>query len=252
MRDKNKQEVQDSGSPAWMATFADMMTLLLTFFILLFSMSTVDIAKYKAFASAFDGGSGVLDGDINTGSEIMMGDGMTQLPGIENSVIDGQEEQYKRKKLEEMEREIKEHLSKYSIDQEVETSNNGEYITLKFDDILLFDTGKADLKEEATQVLDKVGILLEEYLQQPELNLAFEGHTDNIPINTRQFPSNWELSAARAIAVAKYYIEEMHFNPAQISTEGLGEYVPLEPNDTAEGRATNRRVEIKIMNIPSR
>lgn len=252
MRKKQEETVVAPGAPAYMNTYGDMMTLLLVFFVLLFSMSTVDMAKYKAFASAFDGGSGVLSGDMEVGNAILVGDGMTQLPGIDNTVIDGQEDQVKQQKLDEMEREIKEHLGKHHIDQKVETKNNGDYITIKFDDILLFDIGNAQLKPEAKTVLAKVGILLEQYLEDPQLTLAFEGHTDNVPINTMRFPSNWELSASRAIAVAKYYIAEMNFNPAKISTEGLGEYVPIESNETAEGRATNRRVEIKIMNEPSR
>lgn len=252
MRNKQEEEVVAPGAPAYMNTYGDMMTLLLVFFVLLFSMSSVDMEKYKAFASAFDGGSSVLDSDASVGDSILIGDGLTQLPGVDNSVIDSDAEKQDQQKLKKMEQEIREHLGKHNIDQKVETSNNGDYITIKFDDILLFDIGKADLKPEAALVLDKVGILLVKYLEDPQLNLAFEGHTDNVPISTMRFPSNWELSAARAIAVAKYYIAEMDFNPAKLSTEGLGEYVPIQPNDTAEGRATNRRVEIKIMNEPSR
>ena len=247
-----KEEAPAAGSPAWMATFADMMTLLLTFFILLFSMSSVDMEKYKAFASAFSGGAGVFKGEMIEGGGILIGDGMTQLPGIENSVLDGQEEREKAKRLHGMEEEIQEYLEQNNMADKVETVNNGDYITIRFDDILLFDLGKARLKPESIDVLRKIGVLLEEYLEDANVKLAFEGHTDNAPINTVQFPSNWELSAARAIAVAKFFIEELDFNPKQISTEGFGEYVPIEPNDTAEGRATNRRVEIKIINEPNR
>ena len=252
MSKKTEEIVVAPGAPAYMNTYGDMMTLLLVFFVLLFAMSNVDMEKYKAFASAFDGGAGVLKSDINENSGILIGDGMTQLPGLDNAVMDGQEDKDKAKRLREMEAEIKEHLIKHDIAQKVETNNNGDYITIKFDDILLFDLGKAKLKPGAAEVLDKVGILLVKYLEEPQMKLAFEGHTDNIPINTIQFPSNWELSSARAIAVAKFYIEELGYNPSQISTEGLGEYVPIEANNTAQGRATNRRVEIKIINEPKR
>ena len=235
-----------------MNTYGDMMTLLLVFFVLLFAMSNVDMEKYKAFASAFDGGAGVLQSNVSESSGILIGDGMTQLPGLDNSVMEGQAEREEAKRLQQMEQEIKGHLEKHNIAQQVETSNNGDYITIKFDDILLFDIGSANLKPAAGDVLNKVGIILEEYLKNPQLRLAFEGHTDNVPINTTQFPSNWELSASRAIAVAKFYIEKRDFNPSQLSAEGLGEYVPIEPNNTAEGRAINRRVEIKIINEPNR
>lgn len=249
---KKQEEVAAPGAPAWMATMADMMTLLLTFFILLFAMSTVDAEKYRAFVSSFDGGSGVLDGEATPGDQLLIEGGMTQLPDVNNSSSANRENQYKRKKLQAMETEIKEHLAGHNLEQKVEVDNTGEYISIKFDDILLFDTGKANLKPGAIPVLDKVGIILDKYLENPELRLGFEGHTDNIPINTVQFPSNWELSAARAIAVAKFYIEELGFNPGQVSTEGFGQHVPIESNDTPQGRAANRRVEIKIINEPNR
>lgn len=254
MRRKPEEEAP-KGSPAWMSTYGDMVTLLLTFFVLLFSMSTIDVAKYKAFISAFDGGSGILEGDSNIENQVLLGNGMNQYPELDkliiNSANDDPNEQYKSKKLEEMAADIKQYLATHQLEQKVEVSNNGEYISLKFDDVLLFDTGKADLKPGAVPVLDKLGIKLEEYLAMGNLRLSFEGHTDNVPIRTTQFPSNWELSAARAIAVAKFYIEEMGFNPGQISTEGFGQHVPVASNDTAEGRTANRRVEIKIVNEPN-
>lgn len=253
---RRQEEEAPQGSPAWMATYGDMVTLLLTFFILLFSMSTIDIAKYKSFISAFDGGAGVLDGEVAIDNQILLGNGMEQHPELDKSIINSSnnnlKEQQKSKKLREMTRDIEEYLGTHNLEQKVEVKNNGDYISLTFDDILLFDTGKANLKPGAIPVLDKVGVKLREYLEAPGYRLRFEGHTDNLPINTVQFPSNWELSAARAIAVAKFYIEEMNFNPEQISTEGFGQHVPVESNDTAEGRAINRRVEIKIVTEPGR
>ena len=238
MRPKQEEEVK-RGAPAYMNTYGDMMTLLLVFFVLLFSMSTIDVAKYKAFVGSFDGGSGVLDGEQNLDNQILLGNSMNQFPELGqeqvNSANDRLEDQYKSEQMQQMEKEIKDYLRINDLDKKIEVGNNGEYISIKFDDILLFDTGKANLKPGAIPVLDKIGIMLAGYLESPELRLGFEGHTDNIPINTAQFPSNWELSAARAIAVAKFYIEEMNFNPGQISTEGFGEQVPIEPNDTPQG-----------------
>lgn len=255
MRPKQEEEAK-KGAPAFMNTYGDMMTLLLVFFVLLFSMSTIDVEKYKAFVSSFAGGEGVLDGETILESQILLGNGMNQYPEIEKPPVDPvdkqQEDQGNRKAIEEMAEEIREYFIKHDLDQKLEVGSNGEYISIKFDDILLFDTGKANLKPGAIPVLDKVGIMLAEYLQNPELRLGFEGHTDNVPINTAQFPSNWELSAARAIAVAKFYIEEMNFNPGQISTEGFGQHVPIESNESDQGRAANRRVEIKIISEPKR
>ncbi|HHT04225.1 MAG TPA: flagellar motor protein MotB [Bacteroidales bacterium] len=255
MRPKQEEEAK-KGAPAFMNTYGDMMTLLLVFFVLLFSMSTIDVEKYKAFVSSFAGGEGILDGETILESQILLGNGMNQYPDIDPPPIDSVdnelEDQGNRKAIEEMAEEIREYFIKHDLDQKLEVGSNGEYISIKFDDILLFDTGKANLKPGAIPVLDKVGIMLAGYLKNPQLRLGFEGHTDNVPINTTQFPSNWELSAARAIAVAKFYIEEMSFNPSQISTEGFGQHVPIGPNESDEGRAANRRVEIKIISEPNR
>jgi len=259
MRPRQEEEAK-RGAPAFMNTYGDMMTLLLVFFVLLFSMSNIDITKYKAFIGSFAGGSGILDGETHFESQILLGNGMNQFPdlgkkpidSIDNQLEDEFEDQSNRKMIEEMAEEIKEYFIKQDLDQKLEVGSNGEYISIKFDDILLFDTGKANLKPGAIPVLDKVGIMLAEYLTNPKLRLGFEGHTDNVPINTAQFPSNWELSAARAIAVAKFYIEEMNFNPGQVSTEGFGQHVPIGSNESDEGRAANRRVEIKIISEPNR
>lgn len=254
MRRKPEEEAPQ-GAPAWMSTYGDMVTLLLTFFVLLFSMSTIDAEKYKSFISSFTGGSGVLEGDSRISNQALLGNGINQHPELDQLIIHSAagdpDKQYKSNRLEEIARDIKQYLVNHQLEQKVEVSNNGEYISLKFDDILLFDTGKADLKPGAIPVLSKLGTKLEEYLAMGNLRLSFEGHTDNVPIRTAQFPSNWELSAARAIAVAKFYIEEMEFNPGQISTEGFGQHVPIASNDTAEGRAANRRVEIKIVSEPN-
>jgi chemotaxis protein MotB len=121
----------------------------------------------------------------------------------------------------------------------------GDFIVLRFDNVLLFDTGKAEIKAGSILDLSLLGEKLKEYIDQNYV-LDCEGHTDNVPIKTAQFPSNWELSAARAIAVAKFYVEEMDFDPQKVSARGFGEYNPIADNATAEGRSMNRRVEIKL------
>ncbi|MDF2612682.1 MAG: OmpA family protein [Clostridia bacterium] len=245
---KKREDEPKKGAPAYMNTYGDMMTLLLTFFVLLFSMSSIDVSKFKAIIASFDGGTGVLTGaetiDENTN---ILGNGIKQFPEEKNK-NEGTDDPG-NKDAEEAVEKMKENLEKYIQDQNLEEKvtieKNGDEIILRFDDILLFDTGKADIKPGAIPVLDKVGLKLREYLNQG-YRIRLEGHTDNRPIKTIQFPSNWELSAARAIAVAKFFIKEMSFMPSKISTEGFGENAPIGDNGSSEGRAMNRRVEIKI------
>lgn len=243
---KRKPEEIKQGAPEWMNTYGDMVTLLLTFFVLLFSMSTVDIAKFRAFINSMEGSVGILSGGsiIGDGSEV--GNGINQLPDLEKYLSETTEqiEMQSIEELKKMHSDFDTFINENNLENKIDAYLGDYYVTLTFKDGVLFDSGKAELKPEAVNILDKLGIQL---LKYPNNRIRFEGHTDNRPIHTIQFPSNWELSAARAIAVAKYYINELNFNPSQFSTEGFGEYVPITDNSSAEGRAKNRRVEIKIL-----
>ncbi|NLK20767.1 MAG: OmpA family protein [Epulopiscium sp.] len=244
-RKRTEDEVK-AGAPEWMNTYGDMVTLLLTFFILLFSMSTVDIAKFRAFINSMEGSIGILAGGSTIGDGSEVGNGINQLPDLEKFLEETtkQVEMQSIEELKKMHADFKTYIKENNLEGKIAAQLSDYYVTLTFDDGVLFDSGQANLKPSAVDILDKLGVQLSKY---PNNRIRFEGHTDNRPINTAQFPSNWELSAARAIAVAKYYINELKFNPKQFSTEGFGEYVPIANNATPEGRAKNRRVEIKIL-----
>lgn len=243
---KQSQDEPKKGAPAFMSTYGDMMTLLLTFFVLLFSMSTVDVAKFRALASSFEGGSGLLEaGEVIVQDESIIGNGIRQFP---SKGVPTQSSQQGKEKAEQkaMKDSIEKYLSSKKLEEKVGVEQHGDEIIIRFGDALLFDTGKADIKAGAIPVLDAVGTKIREYLNTG-YRIRLEGHTDNMPIKTEQFPSNWELSAARAIAVAKFFIYEMDFKPAKISTEGFGEHEPMADNATPEGRSMNRRVEIILV-----
>ncbi len=116
-------------------------------------------------------------------------------------------------------------------------------ILIRLENEVLFDSGKADIKPAAIQSLDKIA----EILKDIPNSIRVEGHTDNIPINTERFPSNWELSTQRALAVVSYLIEKVGIDPARLSAAGYGESRPLVANDSAAARARNRRVEILVV-----
>ncbi|PHV71749.1 flagellar motor protein MotB [Sporanaerobium hydrogeniformans] len=244
---KKKEDEPKKGAPAYMNTYGDMMTLLLTFFVLLFSMSTVDVAKFKALVASFEGAAGILTGGETVQENTnMLGNGINQYPTkkkTNNSETDNNAK--KDEGIQKLKESLQTYVDEKNLTNKVEIQQDGDEVIIRFDDILLFDSGKADIKPGAIPVLNTLGVKLQNYLSSG-YRLRFEGHTDNRPIKTAQFKSNWYLSAARAIAVTEFFVNEMEFNPAHISTEGFGEHNPIATNNTPEGRAMNRRVEIKI------
>ena len=242
---KKKEDEVKKGAPAFMNTYGDMMTLLLTFFVLLFSMSTIDAAKFKAVIASFEGSIGILEGgDTITENANILGNGVSQFPVSKNN-LNLEEAAQRDQELTALEQELKEYTSKKQIDDQLMVEKNGDEVIIRFSDTLLFESGKAEIKAGVIPTLDMLSSKLQECINEG-YTLRFEGHTDNVPIRTAQFPSNFELSGARAAAVARFYIEEKGFDPTQISIEGMSEYHPLADNSTAEGRSQNRRVEIKI------
>ncbi len=239
MRRSKRNSEGKKGSPEWMTTYGDMVTLLLCFFVLLFSFSSVDAQKFKAIMNSFRGSSGVLSG----GETIMVSD--VGFDSKTKGFSDG--ESYDIEVVQELHgiaQDLNEYLSELGFDEQISIEYNESFVKLNFLDGVLFDPGKATLREDAIQILDAVGIKL---LQYDENRIKIEGHTDTVPMKSAQFPNNWYLSAARAITVAEYYINEKDFDPKRLSAEGFGEYSPIAANDTAEGRMKNRRIEIKIL-----
>lgn len=131
------------------------------------------------------------------------------------------------------------------MEQQIDVTFTAQYVQLSMKGALLFDSGKTELREESTKVLDKVGVILERY---SDGLIEIEGHTDNVPINSARFASNEELSDARALAVFYYLQENTSLDPVDMKHSGMGERVPIADNSTEEGRSKNRRVEIRIHN----
>lgn len=260
MAKKKKEEEQPAGSPAWMATFSDLMNLLLCFFVLLFSMSSVDAAKFEQVAASLSNSFSVLPaGGSGMGDGALVSNGVAQLNDLsvyttnmgeqsekteEEDVIEAVE-QKKLEQSEEMVEEIEEILEQNNVVEAVEIDFTSQYVVLTLNGTLLFDSGKAEIRQEAMGVVDTIGEMLLSYTNN---TIEIEGHTDNVPIHNSKFKNNNELSSARAISVAEYYMESRNLDPAKLKYSGRGEYIPIADNNTAEGRAQNRRVEIKIYN----
>ena len=242
---KKKEDEPKKGAPAYMNTYGDMMTLLLCFFVLLFAMSTVDAEKFQALVSSFHAQVSIFDGGqtINNVSTVMQ-NGMSQMP-IQETTFSIQDAVQENQVLTETEEDLSSYVQSQSIGSNVEVERKGDEIVIRYKDGVLFDSGQAQIKAGAIPILNLMGEKLKGYLEQG-YTLTIEGHTDNRPISNNKFPSNWELSGARAIAVMRFYREEMDFDKYNISYMGWAECHPIASNDTQEGRAKNRRVEMKL------
>ncbi len=145
--------------------------------------------------------------------------------------------------VEKIEEALKENANEQEFEKAIDIDFTSQYVSLTLNGAFLFDSGSADLKEEAYPVLDKVAQLLSRYATS---TVEIDGHTDNVPIHTSKFESNDALSSFRALSVFNYFIRTTSLNPANLRHAGCGEYQPIADNATPEGRAKNRRVEIKI------
>ena len=261
MRSKKdiEQEEVSEGAPEWMTTYSDMVTLLLTFFVLLFSMATVDKQKFEQVAvslrAAFmsNNSEGMYDykegtevysitESINSGDILEDGDeafnrGKSSEDGTDLRGKGGQAE-----KLEEFIERVEKLASDMELDDYVKVIDEKTHLTLRIDSVILFDLGKADIKDSGKEALQKIGELLKEL----DNGAVIQGHTDNLPINTLLFPTNWELSTKRATNVVLFLIADSGVDPTKLTATGNGEFRPIAPNDTEENRQKNRRIDIVI------
>lgn len=227
---KGHDETEHENLDRWLLTYADMITLLLAFFVVMYSISQVDKAKFRkvaeALTTALDGGTKARfasAGDLE-------GDGMLK-------------QQRTLEQLLSLQKEIDNISRLLKLDLQINTELQHRGLVVHISESAFFDLGKADLKPEATRVLDLLAV---ELLKIPN-HIRVEGHTDNLPIKTAKFPSNWELSTARAASCLRYLVEKHKFPPDRISALGYAEYRPIAPNTTAEGRNRNRRVDIVVL-----
>ncbi len=260
---KKREEEPPKGSPAWMNTFSDLMNLLLCFFVLLFSMSSVDAQKFELIAASFSQTFSIFSaGATAVGDGMLVSMGVSQLNELDDytnsmgKTADGDNDDpdsidkmtealdaEKLKESEELAEKIEEAMEEQSLSREVDMEVTSQYVQLSLKGALLFDSGSSELKAEALPVMEKLGLILE---RDAGSVIEIEGHTDNVPINSARFANNNELSSARALSVFDYFVETTTLDPAMIKHSGRGEYVPIADNSSPEGRAKNRRVEIKI------
>ena len=287
---RKKREESSGGNAPWLNTFADLKNLLLCFFVLLFAMSNIDNEKFEKVSISLANAIGIFEGGGSAiGEGILISSGMTQLNNLdefysnmgEKSQQSGEDiteddpsssggeiaiKEQNKEELEEAKAKLELEMEKLSgamydqISDLTDQFNLGDYVELSIDPefqfvqlsmkgSILFDSGKADILEDAKPILSKVGDLLGKF---DGYTIEIIGHTDNVPMNSSAFKDNNWLSSARALNAAEFLITNQKLDPSKIKYSGRGEYDPIASNDTPEGRAKNRRIEIRIYNELSR
>lgn len=231
----------ESGGDEWLATYGDLVTLLLCFFVLLFAMSSVDAKKFQEVSAS-------LNGSFSGGSSIGLKEGgESVIQGFEIPKENINNSSEAEDTMDQISKEVKEMVAAEKLESEITVKKEAKGIVITFKDGLLFDNGQSVLKSEVKNMLYSFSKILKKYGK----TVRIEGHTDNVPINNNKFYSNWELSASRSINVVKYFTDELpvdeRINPINFEVAGLGEHSPVAPNDTDENRQKNRRIEIVVL-----
>ena len=236
---RNHESEGNSNTVGWLTTFNDLVTLLMVFFVLLFTMSTIDTKKIGEFQYALQSGLGILKAGKQASISVSQSQPIDDMSHIRTQAEGGDTRQESRssRKLASAVRKLVE------ADLGIQVTHSDEGTRLAFADQVLFDFGKDAINPEGFPFLDKIA----QALKNVPYSLRVEGHTDNVPIQTKRFPSNWELSIARAVNVVKYFAQVSDIDPQRLSAVGYGESRPVVQNDTLSNRAKNRRVEILLL-----
>jgi chemotaxis protein MotB len=228
MAKKEKEEPEEPSAPFWMVTYSDMVTLLLVFFILILSYSTIELEKFKGAMSSMKGALGI----------------MPELASPTKPIKPDYDKKKSQRALEATKKieQYREKMAELGLDSFVEIEYMESGVLIRLGDWILFDLSKAVIKPAAYPILSGIA----ETIRGEKIEMFVEGHTDNLPIKTVKYPSNWELSQGRALSVVKFFYMKEKIPAEYLVAAGHGEHRPLVKNNTPKNRAKNRRVEIFI------
>ncbi len=249
-------EEDEGPSKEWMESYADAMTLLLAFFIMMFAFALVDETKFFDFKVGMVTALGVSD-LTSDNTESLLGQGIGLAPSVGQAAVPTEDIMDNHdaalaevieagtvtsENAEEVRDTIEEQFDELGAEDYVEVALDERGVVIRFDDRILFDSGSADFGVDAPVVLDVVA----EVVQTIDNAIEIEGHTDDVPISTVRYPTNWELSGARASSVVRYLFDNHPIPPSRMAAVGLADSRPRENNSTEDGRQANRRVELVI------
>ncbi|WP_339776626.1 OmpA family protein [uncultured Thalassospira sp.] len=248
-----------AGAPAWIATFADLMSLLLVLFVLLLTFAEMDVVKYKAIAgsvkSAFgfakdDKLSGVIEMDGSLLGKALKNPSpdtprvVSELPPVEVPKVEIEKNDSGQKQAEKLQNTLETVLHRMGLSDQIGIERKGDEVVVRFPDDIAFPSGSSQINEEFGAILNRVLPVI----KQTDGTVIVAGHTDNIPVSQSSlFQSNWDLSASRATSVLHWMINENDMNPNRMILQGYGDSRPIASNDTPDGRSKNRRVELTII-----
>ncbi|MCJ8009060.1 flagellar motor protein MotB [Lederbergia wuyishanensis] len=255
-RRRREKKEEPHTDETWLLPYADLLTLLLALFIVLFAASSVDAQKFQKLSQVFNGiflgGTGPIDFQQPIENDDHSKDNPEPIeeekqeekedktPKEDEVILDLEEQ----KELEAIQSKINAYIQKNDFHNKFDTSLTTEGLLLTIRDNVLFQSGKAEVREEDKKTAKELAVLLE---MEPPRNIIISGHTDNVPIKNAQFQSNWELSVMRAVNFMKILLEDRNLDPKWFSAKGYGEFQPIGNNATEAGRAKNRRVEVLIL-----
>lgn len=256
---KKKKHGDEHVDESWLLPYADLLTLLLALFIVLFAMSEIDSQKFKAvsesFNQALNGGSGIMENPSPLPQPEAVSTEVQEETEEPEEVEETEEEMTEeeiaeaaaasdRSELEEIQKKVNSYIKTKKLTANLETSLTEEGLLISIRDNVLFSSGSASIRNQDEKIASEISTLLE---LNPPRNIIISGHTDNMPIQTANYDSNWELSVMRSINFMKLLLKNEELDPSWFSAKGYGEYEPVADNETAEGRSKNRRVEILIL-----
>lgn len=225
-----------AGHERWLLTYADLITLLMIFFVVMYALSNVDANKFRAIADTL---SKALGGG---GGMVLNNPGPSIVPG-RSGELNIQEQTGEARQLEQIKQELEVFIRENNLSAQVSVISEERGVVVSFQTPVLFPSGSAELVPPAVSMIHRIGVIL----IKAHNYVRVEGHTDNLPISTRQYPSNWELSSARATRVVQELVKGLGFPPERLSATGYGEYRPRAANNSGANRQLNRRVDMVVL-----
>ena len=241
---RRKQEEEHENHERWLVSYADFLTLLFAFFVVMYAISSVNEGKYRVLSESIV--SAFRNETVSSGGQsiVVIQASSSQPKQVEPNKTQDLAKQRQREKMRNVAKDILEVLAPLVQQGKVRVLETTRGVTIEINDSILFSPGQAQLHPTSVKAMQAVA----EVLAASDFPIIIEGHTDNVPINTLQFPSNWELSAVRATTVLRLFADA-GVGAERLTAIGYGETRPVEPNLLAEGRARNRRVTIMIESV---
>ena len=247
---RKKAHEKEANHERWLVSYADLITLLFAVFVTLYAMSQTDKKKIEEVVESMRDSFGYSKSSPASKPSVIEAGTMSIIPSMRKlsqapkhgSRSKGGEKDFRATKV-----SIEAYLMKVGAQEKVSVSVNQRGLVVSLKEAGFFDSGSATLKQSSYTLLNDVAESLSGYSN----GIRVEGHTDNVPISTAVFPSNWELSASRATSVVQYLTKQDDFDPANVSATGYGEYRPVADNSTDEGRRKNRRVDLVLLSEQS-